>query len=48
MTDHLRYAIVGRTIAPGWGMNPEALEAYRANNMFLDDLDCCDIDNCRC
>ena len=48
MTDHLRFAIVGLTIPARLGMDPEALEAYRANNMFLDDLDCCDIENCRC
>lgn len=43
-----RFAVVGRAIAARLGMEIDALEAYRANNMFLDDLDCCDIENCRC
>lgn len=43
-----RFAVVGRTIAARLGMETDALEAYRANNMFLNDLDCCDIENCRC
>jgi len=43
-----RFAVVGRAIAGRLGMDTSALEAYRANNMFLDDLSCCDIENCRC
>lgn len=43
-----RFAVVGREIAGRLGMDTSPLEAYRANNMFLDDLSCCDIENCRC
>lgn len=43
-----RFAVVGRAIAGRLGIDTAPLEAYRANNMYLDDLSCCDIENCRC
>ncbi len=43
-----RFAVVGRAIAGRLGMDTDPLEAYRLNNMYLDDLACCDIENCRC
>lgn len=43
-----RFAVVGRAIAGRLGIDTDPLQAYRANNMFLDDLSCCDIENCRC
>lgn len=43
-----RFAVVARAIAGRLGADTSALEAYRTNNMFLDDLSCCEIDNCVC
>ena len=43
-----RFAVVARAIAGRFGMETEALEAYRANGMYLDDLSCCDAANCFC
>jgi putative flavoprotein involved in K+ transport len=43
-----RFAVVGRAIAGRLGMETEALEAYRANGMYLDDLSCCDAASCLC
>lgn len=43
-----RFAVVARTIAGRLGADTSALEAYRSNNMFLDDLSCCEVDNCVC
>ncbi|WP_265975585.1 NAD(P)/FAD-dependent oxidoreductase [Brucella intermedia] len=43
-----RFAVVARAIAGRLGADTDPLEAYRTNNMFLDDLSCCDIENCRC
>ena len=43
-----RFAVVARTIAGRLGMETEALEIYRANGMYLDDLSCCDAANCLC
>ncbi|MEM1388321.1 MAG: NAD(P)/FAD-dependent oxidoreductase [Pseudomonadota bacterium] len=43
-----RFAVVARAIAGRMGADTSALEVYRANNMFLDDLTCCDDDKCLC
>ncbi len=43
-----RFAVVARAIAGRFGADTTALEAYRANNMYLDDLSCCDADKCLC
>ena len=43
-----RFAVVARTIAGRLGVDTSPLEIYRANNMFLDDLSCCEDDNCLC
>lgn len=43
-----RFAVVARVIAGRLGADTSALEAYRTNNMFLDDLSCCEVDNCVC
>ena len=43
-----RFAVVARVIAGRLGADTTALEAYRANNMYLDDLACCDADQCLC
>ncbi|MGX9393940.1 NAD(P)/FAD-dependent oxidoreductase (plasmid) [Nitrobacteraceae bacterium UC4446_H13] len=43
-----RFAVVARTIAARLGADTSPLDVYRANNMLLDDLSCCDADNCLC
>ncbi|MEM7422324.1 MAG: NAD(P)-binding domain-containing protein [Pseudomonadota bacterium] len=43
-----RFAVVARAIAARMGVDTSALELYHMNNMFLDDLTCCDDDKCRC
>lgn len=43
-----RFAVVARAIAGRLGADTTALETYRANNMYLDDLACCDADKCLC
>lgn len=43
-----RFAVVANAIAGRLGCNTEALAAYRFNNMYLDDLSCCDDDKCLC
>ena len=43
-----RFAIVGRAIAGRMGVDTSPLEIYYENNMLLDDLTCCDDDNCLC
>lgn len=43
-----RFAVVARTIAGRLGIDTSPLEIYRANNMFLDDLSCCEDGNCLC
>ncbi len=43
-----RFAVVARTIAGRLGVDTGPLEIYRANNMYLDDLSCCEADNCLC
>lgn len=43
-----RFAVVARAIAGRLGADTAALETYRANNMYLDDLACCDADKCLC
>ncbi|MEM9247134.1 MAG: NAD(P)/FAD-dependent oxidoreductase [Pseudomonadota bacterium] len=43
-----RFAVVARAIAARMGADTEVLEIYYANNMFLDDLACCDDDKCLC
>ncbi|MEM8575319.1 MAG: NAD(P)/FAD-dependent oxidoreductase [Pseudomonadota bacterium] len=43
-----RFAVVVRAITERLGMDNSALEIYRAHNMYLDDLTCCDDDMCLC
>jgi len=43
-----RFAVVANAIATRLGADTSALEAYRYNNMYLDDLSCCDDDKCLC
>ncbi|MEM6566033.1 MAG: NAD(P)-binding domain-containing protein, partial [Pseudomonadota bacterium] len=43
-----RFAVVARAIAARMGVDTEVLEMYYDNNMFLDDLTCCDDDKCLC
>jgi len=43
-----RFAVVARAIAGRLGIDTDPLEPYRSNNMFLDDLSCCDQGNCVC
>lgn len=43
-----RFAVVARAIAARMGVDSSVLEIYRDNNMFLDDLTCCDDDKCLC
>ncbi|MEP2897065.1 NAD(P)/FAD-dependent oxidoreductase [Roseibium sp.] len=41
-----RFAVVARAIAARIGADTSVLEMYYENNMFLDDLACCDDDKC--
>ncbi|MEM8572199.1 MAG: NAD(P)-binding domain-containing protein [Pseudomonadota bacterium] len=43
-----RFAIVAQAIAGRMGVDTAPLELYYHNNMFLDDLTCCDDDKCLC
>lgn len=43
-----RFAVVALAIAGRMGVDTGPLEEYRFNNMFLDDLSCCDDDKCLC
>ncbi len=43
-----RFAVVARAIAGRIGVDTTALEIYYGNNMFLEDLTCCDDDKCLC
>jgi len=43
-----RFAVVARAIAGRLGLDTSPLEFYRDNNMFLDDLSCCERDSCLC
>lgn len=43
-----RFAVVARAIAARMGTDTSVLEMYYENNMFLDDLACCDDDKCLC
>lgn len=43
-----RFAVVARAIAARMGVDTGVLEMYYDNNMFLDDLTCCDEDKCMC
>ncbi|MEM6596060.1 MAG: thioredoxin reductase-like protein, partial [Pseudomonadota bacterium] len=43
-----RFAVVANAIAKRMGVDTTPLEEYRFNNMFLDDLTCCDDDKCLC
>ena len=43
-----RFAVVARAIAARMGADTSVLEMYHENNMFLDDLACCDDDKCLC
>lgn len=43
-----RFAVIARAIAGRLGVDTGPLEYYRAHNMYLDDLSCCDVDDCLC
>lgn len=43
-----RFAVVARAIAGRLGADTSVLEMYRENNMYLDDLSCCEDDKCLC
>jgi thioredoxin reductase len=43
-----RFAVVARAIAARMGADTSVLEMYYENDMFLDDLTCCDEDKCLC
>ncbi|MEP5762402.1 MAG: NAD(P)-binding domain-containing protein [Litoreibacter sp.] len=43
-----RFAVVARTIAARMGVDTSPLGAYYHNNMFLEDLTCCEDDKCLC
>ncbi|MEM9370560.1 MAG: NAD(P)-binding domain-containing protein, partial [Pseudomonadota bacterium] len=43
-----RFAVVARAIAGRLGADTSPLQMYRENNMYLDDLACCDDDKCLC
>ena len=43
-----RFAVVARAIAARMGADTSVLEMYYENNMFLDELTCCDDDKCLC
>lgn len=43
-----RFAVVARAIAGRMGVDTTPLGIYYDNNMFLDDLSCCDDDKCLC
>ncbi len=43
-----RFAVVARAIAGRLGADTSVLELYRNNNMYLDDLSCCEDDKCLC
>ncbi|MEM9043112.1 MAG: NAD(P)/FAD-dependent oxidoreductase [Pseudomonadota bacterium] len=43
-----RFAVVARAIAGRMGADTSPLQLYRENNMYLDDLACCDDDKCLC
>lgn len=43
-----RFAVVGNAIAERLDLDTSILQAYRRNNMYLDDLSCCDEENCVC
>ncbi|MEM9342834.1 MAG: NAD(P)-binding domain-containing protein [Pseudomonadota bacterium] len=43
-----RFAVVARAIAARMGVETDVLEIYYDNNMFLDDVACCDDDKCLC
>ena len=43
-----RFAVVARAIAGRLGVDTGPLEYYRTHNMYLDDLSCCDADDCLC
>lgn len=43
-----RFAVVARAIAGRLGVDTAPLEDYRNNSMYLDDLSCCEADDCLC
>ncbi|MEM8791681.1 MAG: NAD(P)/FAD-dependent oxidoreductase [Pseudomonadota bacterium] len=43
-----RFAVVARTIAQRAGADVSPLQIYYENNMYLDDLTCCEDDKCLC
>jgi len=43
-----RFAVVARAIAGRLGADTSPLQLYRENNMYLDDISCCEEDKCLC
>jgi putative flavoprotein involved in K+ transport len=43
-----RFPVVAETIGERVGVDTDPLDVYRAQNMFLDDLSCCEPDMCDC
>jgi len=43
-----RFPVVAAEIGNRLGVDTDALEVYREQNMFLDDLSCCETDMCDC
>ena len=43
-----RFPVVAEEIGNRLGVDTDALEVYREQNMFLDDLSCCETDMCDC
>ncbi|MFP9062579.1 NAD(P)/FAD-dependent oxidoreductase [Natrialbaceae archaeon A-chndr2] len=43
-----RFPIVAKTIGERLGIDTDPLEVYREQNMFLEDLSCCEPDMCDC
>ncbi len=43
-----RFPVVAETIGERLGVDTDPLEQYRESNVFLEDLSCCEPDDCRC
>ncbi len=43
-----RFAMVADSIAERLGLDRDIMDQYRLHNMFLEDLSCCDEENCLC
>ena len=43
-----RFPVIAQTIGDRLGVDTDPLDVYREQNMFLDDLACCEPDMCDC